>query len=105
MAKMKKALDGLLSALHLQVGSYETLRDISNDWSKLAENFDKYCTAFYYAMTGFAMGKSQAQVNQFITGRGSPALKDDVLALAKLVVENILQMMKEGKTDEQIINY
>lgn len=105
MSKMKKSLDGLLSALKLKVGSYETLKDISNDWAKLAENFDKYSTAFYTAMTGFAMGKSQAQVNAFLTQRGSPTLKDDVLALAKLIEQNILQMMREGKTDEQIINY
>lgn len=105
MSKMKKSLDGLLSALKLQVGSYETLKSISNDWAKLAENFDKYSTAFYTAMTGFAMGKSQAAVNTFLAQRGSPTLKDDVLALAKLIEENILQMMREGKTDEQIINF
>ena len=105
MSKMKKSLDGLLSALKLKVGSYETLKDISNDWAKLAENFDKYSTAFYTAMTAFAMGKSQADVNAFLTQRGSPTLKDDVLALAKLIEQNILQMMRDGKTDEQIINY
>ena len=105
MSKMKNSLDGLISALKLKVGSYETLKDISNDWAKLAENFDKYSTAFYTAMTGFAMGKSQAQVNAFLKQRGSPTLKDDVLALAKLIEQNISQMMREGKSDEQIINY
>ena len=105
ISKMKKSLDGLLSALKLKVGSYETLKSISNDWAKLAENFDKYSTAFYTAMTGFAMGKSQSDVYTFLTQRGSPTLKDDVLALAKLIEENILQMMREGKTDEQIINF
>lgn len=105
MTKMKKSLDGLLSALGLKVGSYETLKDISNDWATLAANFDKYSTAFYTAMTGFAMGKTQAQVNVFLKARGSPTLKDDVLVLAKLIQSNMLQMMRQGKTDEQIINF
>ena len=46
--QMKKSLDGLLKALGLTVGGYETLRDMSNDWSQLANSFDKYSTAFYY---------------------------------------------------------
>lgn len=105
VTKMKKSLDGLLAALNLQVGSYETLKDISNDWATLAENFDKYSTAFYNAITGFAMGKTQAQVSAFLHARGSPTLKDDVLALAKIIEQNILQMMREGKTDEEVINF
>lgn len=105
MTKMKKSLDGLLSALGMRVGSYKTLRDISNDWATLAANFDKYATAFYYAMTGFAMKKTQAQVNAFLKARHCPTLKDDVLVLANLIQENILKMMKNGNTDEQIINF
>jgi type II secretory pathway pseudopilin PulG len=105
MHKMKRSLDGLLKALGLTVGSYETLRDISNDWAQLADNFDKYSTAFYYAITGFAMGKTQDEVINFLKQRGAVSLKDDVLAFAKIIEENILQMMKEGKTDEQIINF
>lgn len=105
MAKMKKSLDGLLSSLKLQVGSYESLKEISNDWATLAENFDKSSTAFYYAIIGFAMGKNQAQVGEFVISKGSLGLKDDVLALAKLIEENILDMMREGKNDEQIINF
>ena len=103
--KMKDSLDDLLKRLGLKVGSYENLKDISNDWAKLAENFDKYSTAFYNAMTGFAAGKSESQVGDFLKARGSPTLKDDVLALAKIIEQNILQMMKDGKTDEQIINF
>ena len=63
-AKMKNALDGILRALHLQVGGYESLKKISDDWSKLAKNFDTYSTAFDYAITGFAMGKNEAQIGR-----------------------------------------
>lgn len=105
MAKMKASLDGLLKSMKLQVGKYEQLKNISDDWAKLAANFDKQSTAFYYAITGFAMGKSQAQVHDFIRNRGSVDLRDDILALAKLIQGNILDMMKQGKTDEQIINF
>ena len=104
-AKMKKALDSILRALHLQMGSYENLKKISDDWSKLANNFDTYSTAFDYAITGFAMGKNEAQVKQFVMERGSPSLNDDILVLARLIEENILDMMRQGKKDEEIINY
>ena len=105
MHKMKSSLDGLLKALGISAGSYQTLRNISDDWAQLADNFDKYSTAFYDAMTGFAMGKTQAEVINFLKQRGTAPLKDDVLAFAVLIEQNILQMMKEGKTDEQIINF
>ena len=104
-AKMKNALDGILRALHLQVGRYESLKKISDDWSKLAKNFDTYSTAFDYAITGFAMGKNEAQVKAFVTEKGSPTLNDDILVLAKLIEENILDMMRKGKKDEEIIEY
>lgn len=103
--KMKNSLDDLLKRLGIKVGSYESLRDISNDWEKLAENFDRYSTAFYNAVTGFAAGKSESQVKDVLKARGSPTLKDDVLALAKIIEQSILQMMRDGKTDEQIINF
>ena len=105
MQKMKTSLDGLMKTLGISIGSYETLRDISNDWAQLAENFHKYSLAFYYAMTGFAMGKKQRDVVSFLQSKGSVPLKDDVLALALLMEQNILQMMKDGKNDEQIINF
>lgn len=103
--KMKNSLDDLLKRLGLKVGSYESLGDISNDWNKLAENFDRCSTAFYFAMNGFAAHKSEAQVKDFLKGRGCLTLKDDVLALAKIIEQSILQMMKDGKTDEQVINF
>ena len=59
ISKMKKSLDGLLKALHIDVGKYETLKDISNDWSQLAQKVDKYSTAFYSAMIGFCDGKGR----------------------------------------------
>lgn len=102
--KMKNSLDDLMKRLGVQV-DYKSLKDISNDWAKLAENFDKYSTAFYTAITGFAKGKSESQVKAYLESRGSPSLKDDVLSLAKIIEESILQMMKDGKTDEQIINF
>ena len=103
--KMKSSLDGLLKALGMSVGSYQTLRKISDDWEQLADNFDKYSTAFYDAMTGFAMGKTPTEVINFLKQRGTVPLQDDVLAFAVLIEQNILQMMKEGKSDEQIINF
>lgn len=103
--KMKNTLDDLLKRLGLKVGSYESLRDISNDWDKLAENFDRYSTAFYNAMTGFTAGKSESQVKDVLKTRGCLTLKDDVLALAKIIAQSIWQMMIDGKTDEQIINF
>ncbi|CAB4016835.1 Hypothetical predicted protein [Paramuricea clavata] len=105
MKQMKNSLDGLLKALGITVSSYESLRDISNDWVQLATNFDRYATSFYDAITGFAMGKTQSEVVSFLKQRASVHLKDDVLSLAKLIEENILQMMRGGKNDEQIVNF
>ena len=105
VSKMQGSLDGLLKSMKLQVGKYAKLKDISEDWAKLAENFDKKSTAFYRAMTAFATGKSQPQVHQFLKSKGLVDLKDDVLVLAKLFQENILDMMRQGKTDEQVIDF
>ena len=105
-SKMKESLDGLLKSMKLQVGNgYEQLKDISEDWSNLAKNFDKHSTAFYRAMIAFAMGKRQRQVHEYLTNRGLLDLKDDILVLAKLIEENILDMMRQGRTDEQVIDF
>ena len=103
--KMQDSLNVLLKSMHLEAGSYQRLKEISNDWYTLSKNFDEYSTSFYYAVTGFAMGKTQAEVKIFLNSRGAVGLKDDVLVLAKLIQQNIFDMMKNGKTDEQIINY
>lgn len=106
MEKMKKSLDSLISSLGLKIQSYDTLISVSNDWAKLAENFDKYSTAFSTAMQGFAMGKTQKEINAHLReSHNCLQLKDDVLVLAKVIEEDILQMMRQGKTDEQIISF
>ena len=48
---------------------------------------------------------SQAQVHDDLKSKGSLDLKDDILALAKLIQEDILDMMSQGKTDEQVIDF
>ena len=105
LTRMKQSLDGLLKRMHLQIGGYDQLRKMSDDWYKLSLNFDKYSKAFYLAITGFAMGKAQSDVHLFIASRGGVDLKDDVLALAKIIQEGIFGLMHQGKTDEQIINF
>lgn len=105
VTKMKASLDGLLKSLKLQVGKYQHLKDISDDWVNLAKNFDKHSTAFYFAIKAFALSKSQAQVHVFLRSRDLPDLQDDILLLAKLIQENIVDMMRHGKTDEEVINF
>lgn len=105
IAQMQQALDGLLKSMHLQAGNYQKLKEISDDWDKLSQNFDQYSTAFYYAITGFAKNNNLAQVKELISSRGYVSLKDDVLDLAKIIQEDIFDMIRQGKTDEQIINF
>ena len=105
VTEMKDSLDRLLKSLDLRVGKYQQLKDISDDWVNLAKNFDKHSTAFYFAIKAFAGGMSQAQVHCFLRSRDLPDLQDDILLLAKLIQENIVDMMCQGKTDQDVINF
>ena len=105
VTKMKASLDSLLKSLNLQVGKYQQLKDIADDWVNLAKNFDKHSTAFYFAIKAFTLGESQGRVHVYLISRGLPDLQDDILLLAKLIQENIVDMIRQGKTDEDVINF
>ena len=71
--EMKNSLDGLKRKLGLTEDSHQTLKDVSEDWSKLAKNFDKYSTSFCTAMQAFAMGKDESRVKGSLKVRGYAA--------------------------------
>ena len=105
LAKMQQSLDPMLRSMNITAGNYGRLAEIAKDWTKLSENFKKYSNSFYLAMKGYAMGKTKAAVRTYLANRNAVALKDSVLLLAQIIQKEIFDFMREGKTDDQIVDY
>ena len=97
MAEMKNSLDGLLSSLGLEAGSYDTLKDLPlDDWGNLT-------SVSRPGTTNFAIGEGQSHVNVLLRDKDTSNLRDDVPALAKLIEGNISEMNAAGRIQVSIM--
>jgi len=106
---MKKSLDEVVTAAGLSDSSYPDysgLVTLASTWKTMAEDFESYQKAMYYAIKNYYDGKTDDEVKTIVEANSDEdtTFPDDGYSLAKTLAEAISTQL-QSKTDKEVVDY
>ena len=104
---MENALDPIVKAAGLPDKNYKQLVTMADEWKKISVEFDSYEKSTYYAIRGYFMKKSLADIKKMVAQYGDKGktYPDDAYPLAKTLADDIKYKFDQKKTDQQIVAF
>lgn len=107
-AAMTSVLNDMLDKAGLQDKTYEELQAMAETWKEISVHYEGYSKQLKFAIQYYYMGLTFDAIKEKvdkISDEGLEPFPDDAYALAKTLADGIKDLIDQGKTDTEIVDF